>query len=219
MSGKEVQKLSRKAVDYGITLSSTQLDLFRKYLDELWEWNRHMNLTGLSTRDRMVIELFLDSLIPAPLLSGQGTLLDVGSGAGLPGLPLKIYYPKLQTHLLEANSKKIHFLRHVLRILKLSDISALKGRIEKDQSRLNPCGYRLITARALADLAQTLNWCAPLLEHGGQMLCFLGKRGEDTLRDNRELVRRHRLRMEHVVPYVLPGKKEKRYAVIFKKVG
>ena len=219
MSEKEIQKLARKAGDYGITLSSTQLDLFRIYLDELWEWNRHMNLTGLSTRDRMVIELFLDSLIPVPFLPDRGTLLDVGSGAGLPGLPLKIYYPKLQTHLLEANSKKIHFLRQVLRRLKLPDISALKGRIEKDQSRLSPSGYRLITARAVANLAQTLDWCAPFLGHGGQMLCFLGKNGEDTLRDNREVVRRHRLGLEHVIPYVLPGKKENRYAVIFKKAG
>ena len=132
---------------------------------------------------------------------------------------VSIFYPGLQAHLLEANSKKIHFLRHVLRRLKLSGINALKGRIEKDQSLLDPSAYRLITSRALADLARTLTWCAPFLAHGGYLLCFLGRRGEDILRDNREVVKRHRLRPERVIPYVLPGKKTKRYAVILKRVG
>jgi len=103
----EIKLLGDKALDYGIELSWQQLELFHVYLEELWDWNQRINLTGLSTREKIVIELFLDSLIPAPFLPKKGRMLDVGSGAGIPGLPLKIYTPQLKTHLLEANSKKV----------------------------------------------------------------------------------------------------------------
>ena len=224
MRGDELRLLSDRASDYGIELSQHNLDLFHIYLNELWEWNQRINLTGLSTRDSIVIDLFLDSLIPAPLLPREGRMLDVGSGAGFPGLPLKIYNPLLKTHLLEANSKKVSFLKQVIRLLGLNEIDVIKGRIETDaptfeRPTLYPTGYHLITARALADLSQTLAWCAPFLFPGGLLVGFLGSRAEDDMKKSQRIMEEHSLVLFKMIPYILPGKSYTRNTVIFKKTA
>ena len=218
MKRDEIKLLSDKALDYRVELSWQQLDLFHIYLEELWNWNRKINLTGLSTREKMVIDLFLDSLIPAPFLPKKGRMLDVGSGAGFPGLPLKIYCPQLKTHFIEANSKKVNFLKQVIRLLGLKEIEVMRGRIEKDGSSLHPAGYHVITARALADLSQTVAWCAPFLAPGGLLVNFLGNRVEEDLRKSEPIRDKHRVILYEVVPYLLPGKKTERNTIIFKKM-
>jgi len=215
----EIKLLGDKALDYGIELSWQQLELFHVYLEELWDWNQRINLTGLSTREKIVIELFLDSLIPAPFLPKKGRMLDVGSGAGIPGLPLKIYTPQLKTHLLEANSKKVNFLKQVIRLLRLNEIEVIKGRIEKDGSGLHPAGYHVITARALAGLSQTIAWCAPFLAPGGLLVSFLGGRVEEELRKSGHIREKQGVILYEKIPYLLPGKKTERNTIIFKKMA
>lgn len=222
--GDELRSLSEKASDYGVVLSQHHLNLFDIYLDELWEWNQRINLTGLSTRDGIVSDLFLDSLIPAPFLPRKGRMLDVGSGAGFPGLPLKIYNPLLKTDLLESNSKKVSFLKQVIRLLGLNEIEVIKGRIETDgRTRkghaLLHAGYHLITARALADLSQTLVWCSPFLFPGGLLVGFLGSRAEDDMKKSQRIMKEHSLVVFKKIPYILPGKRSKRTTVIFKKTA
>jgi 16S rRNA (guanine527-N7)-methyltransferase len=156
-------------------LTDHQLDLFRIYLDELWSWNSKFNLTGLQDRGRMLVELFLDSLLPSPFLPGEGDLLDVGSGAGFPGLPLKIHCPPRNTSLLEPNSKKVSFLRHVIRQTKLKGVQTIKGRVEHLPKEVL---YDTVVVRALADLGQALDCCAPLVRQGGLLVLYLGARAE-----------------------------------------
>ena len=217
MIGDELQILRNKARDFGIELSSYQLNLFRIYLMELDHWNQRINLTGLKSNERMVIELLLDSLIPAPFLPDTGRMLDVGSGAGFPGIPLKIYKPRLEIHLLETNSKKVSFLKQVIRLLGLKGIHVIKGRIERDGATLHPDGYPLITARALAGLHPTIEWCSPFLLPGGLLVSFLGSRAEEDLKGCRQIIEENRLLIHGEIPYVLPGKRSKRNMVIFKK--
>jgi 16S rRNA (guanine527-N7)-methyltransferase len=219
LNENEIQLLYNKALDYGIKLSEHQANFLGIYLDELWDWNQRMNLTGMSTRERMVIELFLDSLIPAPFLPEKGRMLDVGSGAGFPGVPLKIYNPQLKIHLLETNSKKVSFLKQVIRLLRLNEIEVIKGRIEKDGSKLHPGGYQLITARALASLSQIIFWCAPLLSQKGLLVCFLGRRAHDELEETRQIMEEQEIVLHRVIPYLLPGKTSKRHTVMLKKEG
>jgi 16S rRNA (guanine527-N7)-methyltransferase len=213
----DLKLLFDTAPRYGIQLSDHQLNLYRIYLDELWEWNRRINLTGLHARKKIAIELCLDSLIPAPFIPEKGRMLDVGSGAGFPGVPLKIHSPGLKTHLIEANSKKVSFLRHVIRLLKLNEIEVIKGRIERDGILLHPSGYRLITARALADLRQTVAWCAPFLSSGGLLLTFLGSGAEKDLEKGRQVMEKYGIRPYRKIPYFLPGRKSLRNTMIFKK--
>ena len=165
----------------------------------------------------MVFDLFLDSLIPAPFLAEGGRLLDVGSGAGFPGVPLKIYKPNLVAHLLEANTKKVSFLKQIVRLLRLNEIAVIKGRIERGGDNLHSDGYHLITARAVARLGQTIAWCAPFLSPGGLLVSFLGGRAEDALRENRQIIEEHWVVLHKVIPYLLPGKQSERKIVIHKK--
>ena len=213
----EILVLREKSLDYGVELSEDQLGLFQIYLDELWAWNRRMNLIGLSHRERMVFELFLDSIVPVPHLMETGRLLDAGSGAGFPGIPLKICKPRLNAHLLEANAKKVSFLKQVIRLLNLDETEVIRGRIEKDVDRLHPDRYHLITARALAPVGRTIAWCAPLLRPGGLLVSFMGGRSEDELKENRQLTKEHGLSIYKRIPYALPGRESERTTIIFEK--
>jgi 16S rRNA (guanine527-N7)-methyltransferase len=184
------------------------------YLEEVWSWNRRFNLTGLEDRRRMVIELFLDSLLPSPFLPLEGSLLDVGSGAGFPGLPLKIHCPLRNTFLLEPNSKKVSFLRHVIRLIRLEGVYALRSRVEGLEKGIR---YDMVTARALAEFGKTVECCAPLLNQGGLLVLYLGARAEENLKERERLLEGHRLRVFKLITYTLPGKRSERHTVIFQK--
>ncbi len=164
----------------------------------------------------MAFELFLDSLIPAPFLAQRGTLLDVGTGAGFPGIPLKIYSPRLVVHLLDASFRKGSFLKQTVRLLGVNETTVITERVEEAVDSLLPQGYHIITARALARFGQALTWCAPKLAPGGFFVSYLGGRAEAELREYQEIIDEHNLVLHKDISYVLPGMGSKRMAVIFK---
>jgi len=213
----EIQSLIRQALDFGIAITEQQAQSFVIYLEELWSWNRHKNLIGLSVPDKIITELLLDSLIPAPFLPTQGKLLDVGSGAGFPALPLKIYLPNLTVHLLEPNQKKVSFLKQAIRLLKLNGIEVIKARLEAEESRLKSEAYDIITTRAFTPLSQTISWCRPLLKPGCRLVCFLGSQGPADLEKAEPELQNQALKTEKTLSYLLPGKAEQRHTVIFLK--
>ena len=215
---KALAPLRVHARGYGISLSDEQLERFAIYLRALMLWNEKFNLTGLREPERVVTELFLDSLIPAPRISPEGRLLDAGSGAGLPGLPLKILYPGLQLHLLEARAKRVSFLKEMVRLLGLTGVEVIRGRIERDLSTLPADCYPWIAARALAKFPQVVRWCAPLLCGGGILVCYLGEHGVESLEEGRREVESTGLEPQEVIPYSLPGKTGRRNAVLLRKV-
>lgn len=209
--------MHEQATEYGIKLSQKQLELLNLYLEELIEWNSRMNLTGIVERERMIFELFLDSLIPVSYLPSQGRMLDVGSGAGFPAVVIKVLMPDLKLQMVEANFKKVSFLKQVIRLLKLDDIEAINGRIELLRDKLSPDGYEIISARALANLNQIISWCAPLLVHKGLLLYFSGSQVDENLKNCEHLMMGNNLTVDRLVPYHLPGMKESRNIVILRK--
>jgi len=213
----EIELLADEASTFGIELSSSELGLFQTYLEELWEWNKRFNLTGLKTRKRMVTELFLDSLIPAPFLPEKARMLDVGSGAGFPGLPLKIHLQGLEIHLLEANARKVSFLKQVIRSLKLEGTRVIRGRIEAHKEWLDGEGYGVVTARAVANLDRIILWCSPVLLSEGCLVVFLGAEGEKNLEKNKELMNTCGLRVVEKVSYLLPGRRTERHTFVLKR--
>ncbi len=217
MNSREKQSLRGWARNFGIHLSGHQLNLLSIYLDELWDWNKKINLTGLSSRRSIIRELMLDSLIPLAFLPGQGRLLDVGSGAGFPGIPLMICNPALTAHFLEPNSKKTSFLKQVLRLTDLHQVVVFRGRIEKSKDLLHPQGYHVITARALAPLPQVLKWCVPHLLPGGLIVNFQGDQYLKTLEESSEVMRNHNLVLTQTLPYSLPKKSAQRHILLLKK--
>ncbi len=217
MNKHEKQLLLACANELGILLSAVQLDLIGIYLDELWQWNKKVNLTGLSSRERIIRELLVDSLLPSPFLPEEGRLLDVGSGAGFPGIPLKIHKSGIKVHLMEANSKKASFLRHVIRITKLPGIGVIRGRVERDGKDLHPDGYQVVTARAFSPLPECISSCAPFLCPEGLLVNFQGSRSDKTIAESAEVIRAHGLILHRSVPYNLPGTNSPRRLLIFKR--
>jgi len=214
---KEADSLFSGASRFGITLSERQVHLLSTFVSQLWEWNQRMNLTGLTSRERIIGELLIDSLIPSLFLPDEGNVLDLGAGAGFPGIPLKIMKEGLTFHLLEAKAKKVSFLRQVIRMTRLNGITVLRGRIEKDTNLLRTEGYKIITARAVAGLRQTLMWCAPHLAPEGMIVNFQGSRFETVLRESSEVMRKEGLTLFKSFPYTLPKKTSQRHLLLFVK--
>lgn len=219
MKQNGINNLTSWLHNIGVQLSADQSRLLAIYLDELWEWNRKVNLTGVSSREQIIKELLIDSLVPSAFLPDEGRLLDLGSGAGMPAIPLKICKPGLTMDLVEANSKKAIFVKQVIRLTGLTQIRVIRGRIEHSHDLLHPEGYHVITARALAHLSQVLAWCGPHLITGGKVVAFLGKDYNQILKESSDVIERYGLSLLMTMPYILPGKEFERNILIFEKGG
>jgi 16S rRNA (guanine527-N7)-methyltransferase len=149
------------------------------YVALLDKWNRHYNLTAVRDPAEMVSRHLLDSLALRPWLT-PGALLDVGSGAGLPGIPLAIAEPERPVTVLDSNGKKTRFMDQVRRELSLSNLAVVQARVE--QYRAPGEGFALITSRAFAALAVMAGACDHLLAPGGRLLAMKGRYPDEELR-------------------------------------
>jgi len=162
------------AADLGVRLEETQVESFRKYLDELLKWNRKVNLTAIVDPGEIVVRHFLDSLALAGLLpDGMFRAADVGAGAGFPGLPLKIALPGMRLVLVEPARRKATFLRQIIRQLGLQGAEVAEYKVESF-AREHPGGFDVVFSRALAEPARLLPLVAPLLRPSGRVLLSLG---------------------------------------------
>src|SRR5437588_12355479 len=148
------------------------LQQFLRYRQELLDWNTRMNLTAITDPGEVLIKHFLDSLSLLIVYDRPGTrLLDIGAGAGFPGLPLKIVRPAWQVVLLEATAKKVTFLQHVIETLQLQDVIAMHGRAEEFPHKQEYRGaFALVTARAVAPLPTILEYAAPFCRTAGHAI-------------------------------------------------
>jgi 16S rRNA (guanine527-N7)-methyltransferase len=161
-----------------LALSDQQLEQFFRYQHELLEWNARFNLTAITDPEGIQVKHFLDSLtLLAARDCPRARLLDIGSGAGFPGLALKIVRPEWQITLLEATGKKVTFLRHIIETLHLEDIEAIQGRAEElAHQPTYRAAFDMVTARAVASLSTLLEYSAPYCRIGGVLI--FPKKGE-----------------------------------------
>ncbi len=174
----ELRELLRAAVaEYGVTLSDKQCDNFLLYGDLLREWNEKINLTAITKEEEVIVKHFADSLSLQPYLPTDKafSLIDVGTGAGFPGIPLKIVNPSMQLTLLDSLDKRIQFLKTVLASWGADGYTCLHSRAE--DAGKNPL-YReqfdVCTARAVAKLPVLLEYCLPFVKVGGMFLAMKG---------------------------------------------
>jgi 16S rRNA (guanine527-N7)-methyltransferase len=157
---------------------------FLRYRQELLDWNTRVNLTAITNPEEVLLKHFLDSLsllraVPSALIHNKLPirLLDIGSGAGFPGLPLKIVRPTWRVVLLEATSKKVTFLQHIIETLHLANVEAVQGRAEDlAHKREYRASFDLVTARAVASLPTLLEYSSPFCRVGGNII--LPKKGD-----------------------------------------
>jgi len=180
--------LINQAKTIEIDLDHTQNRLFSIHAIELIKWTQKINITTITDPIEVASNHFLDSLVPAQFIPPEATLLDIGSGGGFPGIPLKVILPQLSVTLIDASRKKTSFLKHVVRTLKLDNIEALHLRAEElaiQPSYMNR--FDVIISRALTSLGAFVRLALPLLADGGVIIALKGevdKADLDNLRDN-----------------------------------
>ena len=183
-------------------------DKLGKLVDELERWNRKVNLTAIRDRDEMITAHLLDSLVAAPLLEG-GSVLDVGTGPGFPGLPLAIVQPERHFTLLDSNNKKIMFVQHAAGLLGLGNVSAVKARGE-DYAPGH--GFDTVIARALAALPRLVEIAGHHVGEDGVFVALKGRYPTEEL-EQLELPWRHA-----VTELSVPGlEKGSRHAVLLRR--
>jgi 16S rRNA (guanine527-N7)-methyltransferase len=152
-------------------LDRAQIALFEQYLGALKEWNRVVRLVSSDDIDSIVWLHFYDSLSAYPFVKDARSLLDIGSGAGFPGVPLKIALPNLPLDLVESHRRKAHFLKHLVRHLGLQGVVVNRCRMGSGRTQ---GVFHTVVARAVAGPAVWLSWAVDLLEEGGQIILMVG---------------------------------------------
>lgn len=164
-----IHRLEQGLGAIGVTASQEQLSTLVAFVEELNRWNNAYNLTAVRDREEMIDRHIVDSLAIAQWIRGQ-RILDVGSGGGLPGVPLAIMMPERQFVLIDSNGKKVRFLRHVRRTLGLDNVEAQQARVEEYSAP----AFDQITARAFAAPAKMAALVDHLLAPDGELLCMTG---------------------------------------------
>ncbi len=204
----------------GGSLSELQLSQFAAYSALLKEWNQKMNLTAITDDDGISVKHFLDSVLPLYHLEIPQTarLADIGTGAGFPGIPLKILRPDLQVTLVDSLNKRITFLETVVKELGLTDVLCIHGRAEelgKDNQYREK--FDLVTSRAVANLRVLGEYCLPLVKRGGTFLALKAEGVDEELSDARPMLGSLGGGKPQVIAAPLPGSEMVRKLVLIPK--
>ncbi|MCS7290800.1 MAG: 16S rRNA (guanine(527)-N(7))-methyltransferase RsmG [Roseiflexus sp.] len=213
-----MDELLKIATSWGLHLNQRQIEQFARYSVELRAWNTRVNLTSITDEREIVVRHFLDSLRCA-LSWGDAPscLIDVGSGAGFPGLPLKILRPELRVTLVESVGKKAAFLQHIVAALDLHDVTVVTARAEvvgRDPQHREQ--YDVVTARAVAELATLAEYCLPLCRIGGRVLAPKGSNVDDEIARAHVAIARLGGHLVSIEPVALPGVEPRTLIVIAK---
>ncbi|MDP4091934.1 MAG: 16S rRNA (guanine(527)-N(7))-methyltransferase RsmG [Bacillota bacterium] len=176
------QTLAEGARTYGLDLDDSRIDQLKKYMELLKDWNTRMNLTAIEEDSDIVIKHFIDSFTILPYLENKGIkMIDVGTGAGFPGIPVKIAYEKIEVTLLDSLEKRIKFMNEVVSTLGLKGIKTVHGRAEdfgvNSEYREK---FDIAVARAVANLPVLLEYCLPFVKTGGRFIAMKGNNIEET---------------------------------------
>jgi 16S rRNA (guanine527-N7)-methyltransferase len=218
-----MNKLAQQARNLlGIQLTSRQLNALEVYEQELLHWNEHTNLTAIREAEQIRIKHFLDSLTCLIVIreAPPARVVDVGSGAGFPGLPLKIIYPSMQLTLVESIGKKVDFCRHVIQTLGLEGVQVIQERAEAlGQMPEHRQQYDWALARAVAVMSVLVEYLLPLVRVGGAALAMKGESAPAEAHAAEHATRLLGGHLRKLIPITLPGVVEDRYLVVIDKVA
>lgn len=204
----------------GVDLTEDQLAAFRWYSRELQLWNRKVNLTAITDPREIEVKHFVDSLTPLKVMDRAGKLVDVGTGAGFPGIPLKIACPQLRVLLVESTRKKTEFCQHVIDGLGLTGIQAQHARAEDlAQEPERRSAFDWAVGRAVASLSVLGEYLLPFLKVGGRMIAMKGETGPAEAHEGEDALRLLGGEIQRLVPIELPTVAETRYLVVVDKVS
>jgi 16S rRNA (guanine527-N7)-methyltransferase len=212
-------RLINGAKNFEIDLSPDQIDQFDLYADHLIEWNARFNLTSIVDPGEIVIKHFLDSLSAARLIPRAAKLIDVGAGAGFPGIPIMIARPELSLTLLEATKKKCDFLEAMIDELKLQNVNVVNARAE---DAAHDVAYReqydVAIARAVAEMPTLSEYLLPFVKIGGLAIAMKSNDTQQETDRAEAAIKTLGGQLQQIVPVIIPGLNEERYLVVIEKI-
>ena len=219
----EIEEFSKLISSYGkeisIEFSNIQIESFYKYMNLLIEWNEKINLTAITEPKEIIIKHFIDSLTVLKDIKGKNTLVDVGTGAGFPGIPLKIMDEEIKITLLDSLNKRINFLNEVINQLDLKNIETIHSRVEDaGKNKKYRERFDIATARAVANLATLSEYMLPLVKVGGKSICMKGSEVSEELQNSKKAISILGGEIENIDNFQLPKSDMMRNIVIIKKV-
>lgn len=220
MNREEQLRVAAEAI--GVELDDTQIGQFLKYYEILVEWNSFMNLTGITEYEEVIQKHFVDSLAlcKAINVNEAESLIDIGTGAGFPGIPLKIAYPHLQVTLLDSLQKRIKFLNEVVSQLGLNGVETIHGRAEDfAKPSMKRESYDLCVSRAVANLASLSEYCLPYVKVGGYFIPYKSGKIEEEMESSKKAVFLLGGKIEEEVKFMLPESDISRSLIKIKKIS
>jgi 16S rRNA (guanine527-N7)-methyltransferase len=222
-----MQRLIDGARALGLRLTAQQQAAFQVYYEELVAWNQKFNLTAITEYEQVQIRHFVDSLsclladeVRAALNRPEARAIDVGAGAGFPGIPLKLVYPSVRLTLLEATGKKVTFLEHMIERLALRRVAAIHARAEElahDPAHREQ--YDLVLARAVAEMPVVVEYTLPFCQVGGWVVAQKGEAGAAEAWSADQAIKLLGGELRRVIHVELPGLPEDRSLVVIEKVS
>lgn len=215
-----VEILAQKGLEAGLKFSELQLQQFTRYYEMLVETNKVMNLTAITEPEEVAVKHMIDSLLAyEPAMQGGKVLADVGTGAGFPGVPLKIYCPSLKVVLIDSLGKRLKFLEQVIESLNLQDITCQHLRAEDaGRSKKHREAYDIVTARAVARLSVLAEYCLPLVKKDGMFIALKGSKFAEEITEAHAAVKILGGKLLSSEPVKLPGLDDGRAIIRIKKI-
>lgn len=216
--GKFKSILKEELNNLSINLSEIQAEKFYKYMKLLIEWNYKINLTAITDEKEIITKHFVDSLIISKYINNNEKIMDIGTGAGFPGIPIKIINENVRINLVDSLNKRIVFLNEVINELQIKDINAIHSRAE-DLARLSQYreNYDIVVSRAVARLNTLLEYMMPFVKVGGVCICMKGS-NIDELEEAKKAIEILGGKLENIEEVTLPNTDIKRHNIIIKKV-
>jgi len=193
-------------------LSSTQLNQFKIFFETLVEENKKYNLTSIIEEEKVYEKHFYDSLSLSDLIDDNSTVVDVGTGGGMPGLPIKIANPSLKLTFLDSNKKKMEFLKLISNKLEI-DNNYIYGRAEEINEQ-----FDYVVARGVASLNILLELCCNLVKLDGKIIAMKGSNYQEELNNSKNVIEKLGYELENIKEYVLPNEQSHHFNLVFKKV-
>ena len=212
------EEMSKKSKILGVRFSVEQIEQFYKYMNLLIEWNEKMNLTAITEPKEIILKHFIDSITILKYIDDNSKLVDVGTGAGFPGVPLSIMNPTLKITLVDSLNKRLIFLQEVVKELNLKNIEIVHARAEEfGQNKNYREKFDIATSRAVANLATLSEYLVPLVKIGGKIISMKASNAKEEINDAQKAIEVLGGKIEKIEEFDLPESDIGRTIIIIDK--
>lgn len=201
---------------YNIQINETQLDQFEKYYQYLVQENEKFNLTAITEMKDVAIKHFLDSVLGANEIPQNASVIDVGTGGGFPGVPLKILRPDIKITLLDSLQKRVKFLQEVVNLLDLKNVTCVHSRAE-DYAKEKREKFDVALSRAVASMPTLSEYLVPFVKVGGNVIMYKSQKAEEELKEGQKAIKTFGGNVEKIIPFNLEEVESERNIVVIKK--